>query len=65
MCKYFTVAGSQGLNSALIKISGKLPFDVKSSWMCLQCVFFMLMWSEPAVLQEHLVHVKSLRVCER
>lgn len=64
MCKYFTVAGSQDLNSALIKISGKLRFDVKS-WMCLQYVFFMLMWSEPAILQEHLVHVKSLRFCEQ
>lgn len=62
MCKYFAVAGSQGLNSALIKLSGKIPFDFKSSWMGLQCVFFMLMQSEPAVLQEHVVHVKSLKV---
>lgn len=33
--------------------------------MCLQRVLFMPMWSEPAILQEHLVHVKRLRGCEQ
>lgn len=65
VCKYFAVARSQGLNSALIKLSGKIPFDFKSSWMALQRVLFMLMQSEPGVLQEHVVHVKSLRGCEQ
>lgn len=40
MCKYFAVARSQGLNSALIKLSGKIPFDFKSSWMALQRLFY-------------------------
>jgi len=64
VCKYFAAARSQGLNSALIILSGKIPFDFKSSWMSLQCVFFMLMQGEPAMLQEHVVHVKNLRGCE-
>lgn len=65
VCKYFSAAGSQDLNSALVKLSGKIPFDFKSSWMRLHAVFSMRMQSEPAVMQEHVVHVKSCRGCEQ
>lgn len=39
VCKYFAATGSQDLSSALVKLSGKILFDFKSSWMDLQSVF--------------------------
>lgn len=63
--KYFAAARSQDLNSALVKLSGKIPFDFKTSWLDLQSVFSMLMQSEPALMQEHVVYVKSRRGCEQ
>lgn len=63
--KYFAAAGSQELSSALVKLSGKILFDFKRSWMDLQSVFSTLMQSEPALMQEHVVYVKSRRGCEQ
>jgi len=65
VCKYFAATGSQDLSSALVKLSGKILFDFKSSWMDLQSVFSMLMQSEPVLMQEHVVYVKSRRGCEQ